>query len=196
MSNPVSSLIFCCRNVDKVEYEDKMGRFPVAIAQANNVFQAVQKLDGTVGKTAKTASDVLANAAKEEKVLAYAGKGVKFLSEHVNPLICVSSGLDVLKADDKEKAFVTNATALGAMFLVEDQMKKHLDDIPKQKIFKKVVEKIMKFAESYKCEKGLPAVAHGVAFVVGSCTAYSLGEKFGNLVATKLKGNEAKTEMA
>jgi len=194
MANPVSSLIFCCRNVDKVEYEDKMGRLPVAIAQANNVFQAVQELDGKVGKTAKSASDVLANAAKEEKVLAYVGKGVKLLSDNVNPLICVSSGLDILRADDKEKAIITNAGSLGAMFLVEAQMKKHLKEVPKMEIFKGITKKIMKFAESHKCEKGLPAVAYGTVFVTGSIIGSNLGEKFGSILdkGVKAERNEEK----
>jgi len=196
MSNPVSSLIFCCRNIDKVENQDKIGRVPVAIAQANNVFQAVQQLDNAIGKSAKSASDALHNVAKEEKLLEYMGKGVSILSKKVNPLICVSSGIDVLRADDKEKAILTNGAALGAMFLVEDQMKKHLDKIPKMEFMKDITKNIMKFAKSHNCEKGLPAVAHGVAFVIGSCVAYSSGEKFGNLVTQTIRGGEAKTETA
>ena len=196
MSNPVASMIFCCRNVDKVEYENKMGRLPVAIAQANNVFQAVQELDNVVGTKAKNASAILRDFAKEEKAVSYVGKGVQFLSKNVNPIICVSSAIDVLKADDQQTALLTSGGGLGAMFLVESQMKKHLDKVPKMKCMEKIVEHVMKFAKSHKCEKGLPAVAHGVAFVIGSCCAYSLGEKFGSVVAKGLKGEEAKTEKA
>jgi len=196
MSNPVASMIFCCRNVDKVEYENKMGRLPVAIAQANNVFQAVQELDNVVGKKAKNASTILRDFAKEEKALSYVGKGVQFLSKHVNPIICVSSAVDVLKADDQQTALLTAGGGLGAMFVAESQMKKHLDKVPKMKFMEKITEHVMKFAKSHRCEKGLPAIAHGVAFVIGSCCAYSLGEKFGSVVAKGLKGEEAKSEKA
>lgn len=196
MSNPVASMIFCCRNIDKVEYDDKIGRFPVAIAQANNVFQAVQELDNVVGKKAKNASAILSDFAKEEKLVAAAGKGVQFLSKNVNPLICVSAGLDVFNSKDKEKSLLTNGYALGTMFVVEDLMKHNLDKIPKMKSMEKISESVMKFAKSHKCEKGLPAVVHGVAFVIGSCMAYSLGEKLGNEVATDLKGGEANTGIA
>ena len=196
MADPVSSLIFCCRNIDKVKDENKVGRFPVVIAQANNVFQAVKEIDGAIGETAKKTSHVLSKAAKEERILSYAGEGVKFLSEHVNPLICVSAGIDVLRSDNQEKTLAVNGAALGAMFLVESQMKKHLNEIPKMKCLEGITKQVMKFAKSHQCEKGLPAVAHGIAFVVGSCTAYSLGEKFGNLVATKLQSSEAKPGMA
>jgi len=196
MSNPVASMIFCCRNVDKVEYENKMGRLPVAIAQANNVFQAVQELDNVVGKKAKDASEILRDLAAEEKAVGYVGKGIKVLSKHVNPIICVSSLYDVFKAEDKDKALLTSAGGLGAMFLVESQMKKHLNEIPKQKCFEGVVKKVMKFAKSHKCEKGLPAVVHGVAFVIGSCCAYSLGEKFGSIVAKGVKEEKADSEKA
>lgn len=194
MSNPVSSLIFCCRNVDKVEYEDKMGRLPVAIAQANNVFQAVQKLDNVVGHKAQNASAILQDFAKEQKAFEYVGKGVKILSKQVNPLICLSSGLDVLKADDKEKALITNASMLGAMFYAEKQMKDHLDKVPKMEMFKGITKKVMEFAKKHKCEKGLPAVAHGVAFVTGSIVASNLGEKFGSILAKGIKAerNEEK----
>lgn len=192
MSNVISSAIFCVRNVDKVEKQGKVGRSAVAVGQGKKVFDYVATLDNEVGKTAKTAVDALKTYSQKEKLLSYAGKAVDFASKNVNPLICVSSGIDVLMADDKDTAIIKNTAALGSMFAAENLMKKHLDDIPKMKSMEKTAQRVMKFATKHKMEGKLPAIIHGVAFVVGSCVAYSAGEKFGTLVAKKVK-DEYKT---
>ncbi len=203
MSNVISSAIFCARNVDKAENQDKVGRWAVAAGQAKKIADYVTTLDNSVGKEASATIDLLKKYSKEKKVLGYAGKAINLASENVNPLICVSAGLDVLNAKDKDSAVITNATALAAMFAVEDQMKKHLDEIPKISYVKKAVEKFktskvgkeivadaLKFAERNKSTKAIPAIVHGTAFVVGSCTAYNVGEKFGKLLARDITGHE------
>lgn len=182
MSNIVSSAIFCARNVDKAEEQGKTARWAVAAGQAKKVTDYVTTLDNKVGKTTKTAVESLHKAAKSEKLLEAAGKAVDFASKNINPLICVSSGIDVLTSDDKEAALVTNAAALGSMFTVEKLMKEHMDDLPKMDWLKGITAKVEKFAKANHCEKGLPKIIHGVAFVIGSCTAYSAGENFGKLL--------------
>lgn len=192
MSNIISSAIFCARNVDKAENQDKVGRWAVAVGQAKKVTDYVTTLDNCVGRDSKAAADAIKSYAKEEKIFKYAGKAANFASKNINPLICVSSGIDILKADDKETALISNAAALGTMFAVEKQMKKHLSNIPKTKseTIQNISKNVMKFAEKYKCTKTLPAILHGTAFVVGSCAAYGGGEKFGTLVAGKITGRE------
>lgn len=191
MSNPVSSAIFCVRNIDKAETQSKPTRGYIAAGQGAKVIDYVAKLDNKVGKTAKTALEALQKVARNEKLVEYAGKAIDFASKNINPLICFSAGMDVLTSDDKESALVTNATALGAMFGVEHLMKKHLDEIPKMDFMKGISEKVMKFAKENKCEGKLPAILHGVAFVIGSCTAYSVGEKFGSLLLGKKEVKDA-----
>lgn len=199
MSNIISSAIFCVRNVDKAENQGKEGRWAVAdtkmlIAggQGKKVFDYVSKLDKTiVGKGAQSAAQFCQKAAKSEKLFDYAGRAVDFASKNVNFLICASAGIDVLTSDDKEAALVTNGTALTSMFAVEHLMKKHLDEIPKMDCMKGIAEKVIKFEKENKCEGKISAIIHGVAFVVGSCAAYSVGDKFGHLlIGQSLNGKQ------
>lgn len=189
MSNIVSSAIFCARNVNKAECQDKVGRWAVAAGQGKKVVDYVRTLDNELGKSANSSVEALKTFSKSEKLLTYAGKAIDFASKNVNPLICVSSGIDILRADDKQSALITNAAALSSMFAVENLMKKHLDEIPKIKGIDKIAQKVMEFAKKYKCEGRLPAIIHGTVFVAGSVASYALGEKFGTLVANKAKEN-------
>lgn len=189
MGNVVSSAIFCARSVDKAENKGQFGRWAVAAGQAKKVVDYVQGLDNKVGKTTKTAVDAMQTASKSEKLLKFGGQALELAAKNVNPLICVSSGIDVLMADDKESALIKNVCGLGTMFAVENVMKNHLDDVVKIKGIDKIAQKVMTWAKTFKGgEKVVPAVIHGAAFVIGSCTAYNVGNKFGTLVASKAKG--------
>lgn len=190
MSNPISSIIFCARNIDKAENQDKVGRWAVAAGQGKKVADYITTLDNEIGKTSRTAVDALKTFAKNEKLLQYAGTAVDWASKKVNPLICISSGIDVLRADDKQSTAITNATALVSMFAVEKVMKNELDNIPKIKGVDKIAEKILKFSKETPHMKGIPAIIHGVAFVTGSVMAYNIGEKFGKKLAEKVKPEE------
>ena len=200
MSNVISSAIFCFRNVDKTT-NGNIGRAPVAVGQATKVISTIQDYDNVIGKTAKTAVEALGTAAKNEKLLEVAGKGLKFLSQNVNPLICVSAGVDVAFADDKKSAIIENTVALSSMFAVEKVMKKPLDNgldkiaetARKTESIDKVAEKILN--HDSKIIKNLPGIFKGVAFVVGSCLAYDIGKKVGTLVSGKVKENDIENEI-
>lgn len=185
MSNVISSAIFCARNVDKAENQDKVGRWAVAVGQGKKVFDYVRTLDNDLGKEANSAYNAITMVSKDSKALQGIGKAIDFASKKVNPLICVSSGIDVLMAKDKESALIQNAGALGGMFAVEALMKKHLDDVVKIKGIDTIAQKVMKFSTKNKYTKVLPAMIHGVTFVVGSCTGYSVGQKFGQMLLSK-----------
>lgn len=195
MSNVVSSAIFCVRNVDKAENQGKVGRVAPAAGQGLNVAEHIAQLENSIGKGTKTALEAMQTVAKNRKVLEYTGKAVRFASENVNPLICISSGIDVLTSKDKESALVTNAAALTSMFAVESLMKKHLDDVVKIKGIDKIAKKISEFAKTTKNPKAIPLIFHGVGFVIGSCAAYSIGEKFGKLLLGQ-HGNEKRAVAA
>lgn len=181
--------IFCGRNVEKTN-EGHAGKALVCAGQAANLWDYVNKLDNKVGDFAKGATQTLNGLAKNNKLLEGAGKVVDFASKNVNLLIGVSAGIDVLNSDDKEKALVTNATALGSMFAVEGLMKKHLDSVHEMKGIKNIAEKLVKFEKNNHCEGKLQSIIKGVAFVVGSCTAYNVGSKFGELVIDKARGTK------
>lgn len=191
MSNVISSAIFCARNVDKAENQDKVGRWAVAVGQGKKVFDYVKTLDNDLGKGANEAYKTITMVSKDSKALQGLGKAIDFASKKVNPLICVSSGIDILRAKDKEEAFVLNGAALMAMFGTESLMKKHMDENIAQKCLEKAskikglenaAENFLKFTEKNKFTKAIPAMIYGTAFVIGSCTGYSVGQKFGQLL--------------
>jgi len=188
--------IFSGRNIDKSA--NGKAREGAALGQTKNLFDELAKFEGKIGNGAKTALNALKEFSRSSKPLEYAGVAADFASKHVNPLICVSSGIDVLMSDDKEYALATNAAGLGAMFGVEHLMKQHLGDVidsVKTDVLKikdsyKTVDKVVSFAQ--RAGKGkLTPIIKGVAFVVGSCAAYSAGEKFGKLL---LGREEAKSK--
>lgn len=181
MSNAIASLIFCARNTDKSSHGD-LGRVPVAIGQAKNVFDTIKELDNAIGKGAKTAFEAYNKACKTTPILKHLGHGAHYASKHVNSLICLSAGIKVMRAEDKTKAAVEQTGALGGMFAVEHLMKKHLDDVAKIKGIDKIANKVIKFAAENKKFSWIPAVIKGTAFVAGSITAYNTGEKFGKLL--------------
>lgn len=201
MANVVSSIIFCARNIDKAENQGRVGRWPVAIAQANNIFKSVKKLDNSLGKGARTASEILQKGAKGEKLLDSTVKGLNVLSKNINPLLCISAGIDVLNSDDKVEAITTNTMSLASMFTVEGLMKKHLDnciEIGKKGILKagttnETLGKIVKSISKTKHSNKISAIVSGVAFVIGSCTAYSVGSKFGELLVVKKENSQNAT---
>ena len=203
MSNVVSSILFGIRRVDKTGKQKDPVSALIAGGQFRTAGESIIALDNEVGKTAKTAVEAFNIAAKNEKLLSYAGKVINFASENVNPLICVSSGLKVILADDKDTAIITNAAALGSMFAVESLMKKEVNKVTEQqaldklligakdaalesKTLGKTAKNLLTFAEKHGGTGKWATVAHGVAFVAGSCLAYSAGEKFGTLVAKKV----------
>ena len=189
----VATGIFCAKNVDKATEQGKIGRIGVAAGQCKNLLTEVAKYDNAAGEGSKVVLSTMRNMANNDALLKFAGKAVNFAADNINPLICVSAGIDVLTADDKKSALITNTTALGSMFAVESLMKKHLDDIPKMDCMKGISEKVLKFAEGTKAEGKLPSIIHGVAFVIGSCTAYAAGEKFGHLLTGKSDNEEKNT---
>ena len=204
MGNVLASAIFCIRNEDKVKNGD-IGRLPVAIGQGRNVVNSIMSFDNAIGKTAKTAVDALEIASKDEALLKYAGKAVNFVGDHINPLICVSSGIKVLTSDDKASAFVTQASALSGMFAVEHLMKKHLEkgidkslekisSLESDKGFGKVLKNTEKFFEKPNLKGKIPKILYGVLFVIGSCTGYNYAEKSGNFLISKFKKEDKKEE--
>lgn len=197
MADPISacvrSTVFGERNLEKGN-NGQVARYSVAAGQSKKVYDSIMEYDKAVGFSNKTAINAVKNVADKVKTVAksdvvvdYACKAVNFASKNVNPLICLSSGIDVLTAEDKTSALVTNAAGLGAMFTVEHYMHDKLDDG-----MKKIVSFVQKAGEKNKtianiCEKvaksghggKLASIAKGLAFVVGSCTAYSVGENMG-----------------
>lgn len=188
------SLIFGSRNIDKSA--NGQAREGAAVGQIKNVFNEAAKLDGIIGRGAQSALNAFSTFTKSSKPLEYFGKAVDFAAKNVNPLICISAGIDVLNSDDKEYTLTTDAAGLAAMFGTEHLMKKHLGTIvdsvkedalkiqEKSKFAKEIIEAARKVGKGK-----LTPIIKGIAFVAGSCTAYSVGEQFGKLLIGREKMN-------
>ena len=187
MTNVFASAIFSVRNANKAEHGD-IGRAPVAIGQSKNVLNSVVKYDNAIGKTTKSAVTAIKTAGANSSVFEYAAKGVNFASKHVNSLICVSAGVKVYQSEDKVRTGVEQAGALTSMFAVERAMKDHGHMIKEIKGVDKVIEKVMKFSQSNKKFKALPAILKGIGFVAGSMTGYFMGEKAAHVLVGAPRG--------
>ncbi len=202
MFSPIASCIFAFRNVDKTQDGD-VGRSTVALGQAAGLVQEVSKYDGMVASSARSAVSVFSKLANEHKAFEYAGKAVQFAADHVNPLICASGVLKTAMSDDKIQTGVTEVAALSAMFAGEGMIKKYYDTAVKSSSVKNGVEKLsktqvlkplFKYLEKHNLKGKAGAIIKGLLFVGGSMTAYSIGQKFGETTAKRVKANVESVE--
>ncbi len=165
-----STLLFFIRNGKRAQ-DGEGGRGFVAIGQGAKVFKQISEYDNIFSRGAKSAVNAFKAVAENDKVFNGIAKGVKFASENVNPLIVVSSGINVLTSEDKQSTVIAEAGNLAAMFAIEGWMKKNLDNLLKDLPISK---------------KWYPIV-RGIAFVIGSIGASTAGYKLGKFSASKLK---------
>lgn len=170
MYSPVASVIFSVRNANRTK-NGEIGRAPVAAAQFAGVAVESTKYNNILSRGAKRVLNVCKNVAQNDKVFKGISKTVNFAKNNVNTLIVCSSGLNVLLAEDKQTAIISEAGNIGGMFLIEGLMKKYLDTI---------------FANIPMNKKWLPVVK-GITFVIGSIAGSTIGQKIGKVAAKKLK---------
>ena len=173
-----STVLFFLRNGNRAQ-NGEGGRGFVAIGQGAKVVKQICEYDNIFGKSAKSAVNAFKTVAQNDKVFNGISKGVKFASENVNPLIVVSSGINVLTSEDKQSTVIAEAGNLAAMFAMEGWMKKNLDNVLKNLPINK---------------KWMPIV-RGIAFVIGSIGASTIGYKIAKTFAAKLKVANEKAEM-
>lgn len=199
--SPVATFIFASRNVDKANDGDN-GRAVVAGCQGINfcsdVVNNIFKYDSTVAKTARSAASVFSEMAKDSKAFDYAGKAIKWGCNNVNPLICASGGLKVLRSDDKLNAGITETAALGTMFAGENIVKGNYERLAKSEIAKnaaqaakdsKILKPLLKYTAEHKLNGKIGMVTKGLALVGGSIASYDLGQHFGKDIAKRVTSN-------
>lgn len=194
ISSIAASTLFGARNLDKVVEQDRIDKAPVVVGQGASVFKRIATLDNSIGKGAKTAIDAFKVAAEGNKLIDYTAKAVNYASNHVNLLIGTCALLNAAaQPPEKRGEAVAEATGgLVCMFGAETLMNKCFDEIPKMESMKGITEPIMEFAAKNKCEGKIPSIIRGVAFFLGSTTAYEFGRKtFGTMVAKQFKPETA-----
>lgn len=165
-----STLLFFCRNSNRAQ-NGEGGRGFVAIGQGAKVIKQISEYDNIFSKGTKGAINAFKTVAQNDKVFSGIYKGVKFASENINPLIVVSSGINVLTSEDKQSAIIAETGNLAGMFAMEGWMKKNLD----------------KVLSNLPISKKWMPVVRGITFVIGSVGASTIGYKIGKFGASKLK---------
>ncbi len=160
----VATVGFAIRNVDKTTSGD-WGRLPVAIGQTVNAVKA-----GTEYSTLLKKGVNVYKVATESSGPIFKGftKGVLFVSNHINPMIMVSSGFNILtaKKEERKKTFFSEAGCIAGMFLGEGWMKKNLNPI------------IEKLPVSNKWKP----VIKGLIFIGGSIGSSTIGQILGEKI--------------
>lgn len=153
----VATVGFAIRNVDKTTSGD-LGRLPVAVGQTVNAIKAGAEYNSFL----KRGVNVVKKVAESDSVFKGISKGVKFVSNNINPLIVVSSGYNVLtaKKDERKKTLFSEAGCIAGMFLGEGWMKKNLNPI------------IEKLPVSNKWKP----VIKGLVFIGGSIGSSTIGQ--------------------
>ena len=188
-SSAISSLIFACRNVDKTK-NGEIGRAPVAAAQGIKVLNEAVRYNKALSSGADAAISAFDQLAKKSKIVDYGMKGVKWATNNVNPLICVSSGIKVVMAEDKTSTAIKEVAALSTMFAGENIAKRLLNNKELHKnILTKLTEKapelMAKITPKLKGKTG--TIIKGVSFVAASIASYTIGESLGKNLANEAK---------
>lgn len=196
--------IFSKRRLDKAVNGD-VGSYAVATGQIRNGAQAVAQIDNAIGRAASTATKAFDATAKSAGAMGYAAKGINWASRHVNPLICVTSGIRVLRADDKTSMAINQAYALAGMFSCEKLAKLALTPKGHEQLVKlgladkKMIKPILNFInkiDKIACAPGaskwarigIPA-AKAACFVLASICGYQIGSNIGDKINEARKNN-------
>ncbi len=191
----VTTATFALRNSDKAMHGEGL-RGGVAAAQFVNVTDMLRGGSGQVGQYAQSIFDSIDNVAQASLGVSNAAtKLASFTSKAVNPLLCVASGMRVLKDEDKDKAFTEEVCAMGAMFGAEKIAKiarnaadnaiktGSLDDIIKNPTIKNFGENLIsKINGMSKGGKTALFIAAELLFVGISIAAFNNGKKLGQLL--------------
>lgn len=153
----VATVGFAIRNVDKTTSGD-LGRLPVAVGQTVNAIKAGAEYNSFLKRGVNAVKKVV----ESDSVFKGVSKGVKFVSNNINPLIVVSSGYNVLtaKKEERKKTLFSEAGCIAGMFLGEGWMKKNLNPI------------IEKLPVSNKWKP----VIKGLIFIGGSIGSSTIGQ--------------------
>ncbi len=171
----VANLLFFIRNGNRAQ-NGEGGRSFVTVAQGAKFFNQISQYDNAFARGTKSAIEAFDKISKGDKLFRGLQKSVDFASKNVNTLICVSSGINIYNAKDKQSAVIAEAGNLGGMFLIEGWMKKNLDSI------------INKLPISNKWKP----IVRGIIFVCGSIGVSTLGYKVGKIMAEQLKKEQEK----
>lgn len=191
----VATAIYDYRNMDKALHGDT-GRVGAAAVQTTNLINAAsQSSFEPLKNCANSMLNYVDDAGRFVGVTNTASKITGFASKAVNPLLCVASGIRVLKDDDQYAALVEESCAMGAMFASE-KLFKNLIANPltgkevktTSKWAKKLTDSLFDLTKNVQGggKKKLIAIAADIALVGVSILSFDTGKKIGK----KLTGRD------
>ena len=208
-SNAVFSTRRASRGVDSMEETPVYGSMNMAIA-GGQVFKGVKAAQtvSPVAQATTTATNVLNSVAETSKVVKPLATVLGVISNNINPLICVASGVKVLGSEDKIDTAARESINLITMFAAEGaakaimgmpklecengSWKQSIKDglYTKSPALKNLVEDFVNYCEKTKVGNHtlsfLPPMLKGLAFAGASIAGYKLGQSISNCILGEL----------
>ncbi len=202
IANPLRMGIFSIMNNEKAHDSlraDTKERGLVSILQMKNSASEAMELahghNGRVANCLNGMSESIKDARETSKIFNGVCKGVNVVSDWVNPILVVASGVRVYNADDKQSALLKEAGAMSCMFAAEGFTKKMLGlnkgttaQYKNYKFMNDIAEGVKKFCANTKYLKNISSnriggVLKGLAFIVASCGGFEIGSRIGKAIA-------------
>lgn len=203
LADPIRMMVFSVMNTDKANNSlrvDQKERALVAGLQLKNA--ASGALDfahgktGTIADKLNTVSGSIKTARSSSKIFDGICKGVNILSDMVNPILCVASGVRIYKSEDKKSTAIKEIGAMSAMFAAEGVYKElfglggKVAKYHNYKPIKLIVDTGKKIIASNKILGKLPqgklgGLVKALGFIAASCGAFELGSQVGKAIADR-----------
>ena len=147
----------------------------------------------------RSAAESIKAASKTNKLVSGIAKVVDFTTDHINPVICAGSVINVLGSDDKVNEAAAETIKLPMMFGFEAMASKFVgmpvtkkingkrftfkrEGLYKKLFTEKQLAAINDFCATKKYMKYAPSIGKGLFFVGASILGYTLGDKIANVV--------------
>jgi len=195
----VFSIMNCGKANDSMRADTKERGLVSLLQLKNSASGAMDLAHGHTGKVANCLNDVsnsIKSARTTSKTFDLACKSVNVVSDLVNPILVVASGVRVYNSDDKKSALLKEAGAMSCMFAAEGAAKKLLGlggrsaAYKNYKVLKSAANAIKTFCESNKYLSKFPSgkiggILKGLAFIAASCTGFAVGGDIGKAIADR-----------
>lgn len=209
-SNAVFSARRATKGVDNLSENPAYGvmNMDIAAGQTFKGTKAAMTL-ASAGEGAGSAMENIKKVSNSNKFFKGASKIINFTADHINPIICATSGIKVLTADDKVDEASRETLALSAMFGAEACAKRFVGmpytkkvegknvTFERKGLYKKLLSEkqnqaLEDFIKTKHSMKYLAGGAKGLMFVGASITGYKLG----NMIADYILGERKKSNAA
>jgi hypothetical protein len=203
IADPIRMIVFSCMNGEKANNalrSDTKERGLVSLLQLKNSASGAMDLakgkTGSVANCLNSMSNSIHSARETSKIFDGVCKSVNVVSDLVNPLLVVASGVRVYNSEDKKSALLKETGAMTGMFAGEWAYKTLFGLGGKEATYQnykwlnKAGKSIENLFATNKYLSKLPAgkiggVVKALGFIATSCGAFALGSKIGDSIAQK-----------